>query len=177
MCFEVLSLIWSTVYFFNSSVMDWLTKNIGAVISAVAALVSIYYAVKSQDNFRFSIFPVLIPTITDVSDPHTIKIAIVNEGNGIARNISAKYLVDKILRFDTDLLPKRELSGISITWQFALPFENGNNPLFTNPELTVEYEDFLGKKHQTIVKFKKDATEARSAIGHIDVNFIGYRFV
>lgn len=145
------------------------------ILSAIGAFLAGLFAWKSYENYKYSNLPILVPFITDSSNPHLLKLKIINNGNGIAKNIVMKLHVASN-EPATDLLPRKFNDFLQIEWEVDLNFDNGNNPLFTNPNFEITYTDIFGKKLKTIAKFKPDVNPERKLLGHLDKNFIGYSF-
>jgi hypothetical protein len=143
--------------------------------SAFAAFTSAYFAHQSNKQNKWSQIPVLEPEITDVENPHLLRLAIKNIGNGLAKNIKIKLsYIEHEIPFGTDLLPRKFQDFKMITLDLDVPFQGGNNPLFQNGELLVTYEDIYGEKYSVNALFKPDVTSQRKVLGHIDKNFTGY---
>jgi hypothetical protein len=153
---------------------DWLNISL-TVLSLIVAIGSAYIAVKALRQSRESQIPMLLPMITDVSNPQILRFEIQNVGNGVAKNIKAEirptgYLVP----FDTDLLPIKFADRFQkIGNETTIAFSGGDNPLFNKGELYVTYEDIWGQAYWMRAVFKPDAHSTRHSIGHVDQQFSG----
>lgn len=144
-------------------------------VSALGAIGSVYFAFRTLQQNRISQIPVLQPTITDVDNPHLLKLQITNIGNGLAKHIRAKLSTsNEEMLFGSDLVPRKHQDFVVLTWEVDLIFESDNNPLFNNGELQITYEDVWNNKYSMKALFKPDVTADRRALGHIDKNFAGY---
>lgn len=145
------------------------------ILSVLAAFFSALYAKKSHDAYERSYMPIIIPEIIDVSIPNKIKIKLTNKGNGIATNIRTIAFTNT-MKYATDLLPEKYNSPIIEFEHGDLIDKEGKNKLLYHPYLEIICEDMFGREVTTIAKFKADVTKERADIGHIDKNFIGFRF-
>lgn len=145
------------------------------LLSVIVAGISAYYAFKAVRQSRESQIPMIVPIITDISDPQTLWFEIENIGNGVAKNINVEIRpTGRSVAFGSDLLPRKFADSIQHLGNWTtIPFSEGDNPLFNNGELFITYEDVWRKKYWMRATFKPDAVQARHSKGHIDKNFAG----
>ncbi|HUC01905.1 MAG TPA: hypothetical protein VMA75_03295 [Candidatus Paceibacterota bacterium] len=148
------------------------------LLSVIVAGLSAYYAFKALRQNREGQIPILVPIITDVSNPQVLNFGLENAGNGLAKNIRVEIKpIGRILNLSFDILPKKYSDSFQFLESSAtIPFSEGNNPLFNNGELYITYQDIWGKKYWMKAIFKPDVMPGRRSQGNIDKQFAGISY-
>lgn len=154
---------------------DWTNIALTA-ISLVVAIGSAYIAFKALRQSRESQIPMLLPTITNVSDPQILRFQIQNVGNGVAKNIKVEIRpMGRMVPFGTDLLPMKFTDRFqSISSEATIAFSGGDNPLFSDGELYVTYKDIWGQAYWMRAVFKPDAHPTRRSRATLINNSLVY---
>jgi len=135
------------------------------ILSILAAFISAYYAMKSYQNYKFNIMPLLIPE-NDTSNPKKLKVIITNKGVGPAKDIR---ILIKSINID-DKINQILLANQQLIYEKDISFKNGDNPLF-DQNINIEFRDLDDNIYVVMATFKRDVIEERAKLGHVDKFF------